>query len=111
MNFVELETSDQAKTWLAAEDALGERLVAKVLTDHWTEDNDLEWCWSNGCTGCEADLREGEEGYIWAHPTGDPEHTRYCTLEAFCSERCVEAAIQEWAAPFKKDVLIGYFRL
>lgn len=107
-NAVDLKTSEQARAYLDAEQALGERYVLRVLCDVWSEENEASWCWFNGCHGCERELRAGEQGYVLARPLGDNPESTHVGLESYCSKECIERATQELADTMQRDILVGF---
>lgn len=110
-NALDLETTEQARMLLDAEEALGERTVVRILAVTWDQANDADFCWFCGCNGCGRELHEGQEGFVWGQPLGDPRTAAYVTLQPYCSQDCLDAALERWAAEFKHDLIVGYFVL
>lgn len=106
--YVDLETSEQVKGFLKAEEALGEKVVLRVLRTTWDNDNLETWCWFNGCAGCGEELRAGEEGFVLPRPLGDNPDSTYMSLQTYCSQTCVDRTIMELGVKFQRDIIVGY---
>lgn len=106
-------TPNQLNTFLKAEEALGEHLVARILEVTWSEDNEDAFCWRlNDCSTCFRRLAEGEAGFVWGRPLGDDPHAQHITLEAYCSKECVQEALDQWAEKLGATALYaGWFTL
>lgn len=107
---IDLESVDQARTLLDAEEAYGDKLVARVIEVTWDGENDDSFLWSiNGCTHCNAVLLYREQGFVWGRPMNDEEHCEYLTMQCFCSEKCVNEEVLDWAGRHGKDVVVGIY--
>lgn len=107
---VDLTTSEQAKTFINAEEALGDRLVAKVLRLFWNPELRDSYC-AMDCSRCGNDLGDVEVGWVWAAPANGAEHCEVAALQTFCTQECADETIKEWAFGHQKDVVIGYYTL
>ena len=100
--------SDDAKAMLNEIEKQDDVRVARILRTVWDDDNDDTFLWScNGCSECGDELELNHEGFIWGKPLNNDKDCKHVSLQTYCSQKCVDAAISSWQEEVQVDIYVA----